>query len=695
MPQANPTIFQRLQQVLTGNRNVSNNIGNSYEIHQHSDGVVDIAHSQEEYDQKLLQHQQARFLAKQWVKTNYDVDNRSLAELNDVRLMYRDCDLMDGFPEIGASLDITTEEVCTPNEEGFLVNVFSKSERIKAILEDLFVNRLSINITLPMITRCMLKYGNDFMALNITEKNGITGWKELPVYEIERYENGMEFPYTMTAVGATSEDKLEDTRFVWVGSSQTLSYKNFQMAHFRLLYDSQLMPYGVSFLNKGRRHFRLLSMMEDCLFVYRLDRSMERRVFKINVGAIDSEDVPAYIQEVANNFKRTPIFDPKTGQLDTRKNLMNVTNDFFIPVLPGQDYNPIETLAAGQNLTAMDDIKYMQNKICSGLRVPKPFLNFEEPQGEGKNLSLLDIRFAKTVTRIQQALIMELNKVAIIHLTMLGFDDVTNFKLTMTTSSHSVEMMELENLAKKVTIAKDAISDAGNGIPLMSMNYAWKHIFHWSDKQIQQNLEEERLEAALAIELQRTPEIIKKTGVFQPVDNLYGEPGADYSDESGGPQGGPEGGHHGGGPMGGGGFMGGPPMGGDLDFGEEGMAEGAEGEMPLEDLAMPEGGGEEMPSQGIGESIDKKLNKKLITETRGKGKKNTKANAKKQQEANTTRLFEELTNRMLHLNNDKKKETANSTVPLYDKSFLINEELNSLAAELRDRISSEDTGLIE
>ena len=144
----------------------------------------------------------------------------------------------------------------------------------------------------------------------------------------------------------------------------------------------------------------MLSMMEDMMLIYRLDRSIERRIFKINVGAIDTEDVPAYVQEIANNFKRTPIIDPMTGQIDLRKNIMCNTEDFFIPVRDSSEPSPIETLPAGQNLTAMDDIKFIQNKLFTALRVPKSFLNFEETTGDGKNLSLLDVRFMRTVNRI-------------------------------------------------------------------------------------------------------------------------------------------------------------------------------------------------------------------------------------------------------------------------------------------------------
>ena len=160
-------------------------------------------------------------------------------------------------------------------------------------------------------------------------------------------------------------------------------------------------------------------MMEDAMLLYRLERSIERRIFKVNVGLIDDADVPAYVQEFMNTVKRAPIIDPQTGQLDLRKNFLDVSADYVIPVRNQQDPSSIDTLQSAQNPTSMDDINYMETKILAALRIPKTFLNFQEAQGKGQNLSLLDIRFNRTVNRVQQAILMELNKIAIIHLYLL------------------------------------------------------------------------------------------------------------------------------------------------------------------------------------------------------------------------------------------------------------------------------------
>ena len=595
---------------------------------------------------------------------------------------------MDGFPEIGTALDIFSEEACVTSEQGFMVNVNSKSDRIKSILNDLFVNRLSINIILPMICRAMCKYGNNYMLLNIDKDNGIMGWKQLPVYEMERYENGTAYPYVSApsvSLNNVDETKAEDTKFVWVGQTEYIPYRSWQIAHFRLLYDSQFLPYGVSVLNKARRHFRMLSMMEDMMLIYRLDRSIERRIFKINVGAIDTEDVPAYVQEIANNFKRTPIIDPMTGQIDLRKNIMCNTEDFFIPVRDSSEPSPIETLPAGQNLTAMDDIKFIQNKLFTALRVPKSFLNFEEATGDGKNLSLMDVRFTRTTNRIQQALLMELNKIAMIHLFLLGFtDEITDFTLTMNNPSSQAEMLELENLAKKITTAKDAVSDPGGGIPLTSMTWAWRHIMKWSDKEIQRNLEEIRLEFALAAELTKTSQIIKRTKLFDPVDNIYGESGAEYSEDNPNEEGGPDGGA----PGGGGGM---PIGGGDMDFGDgapgDDMEQGAEGEMPMEAAANEDMGNMDAndPNGGaippMGESVSKKL--KLLTEI--------KQEKYRQEMKNKSQHYMDiLCERLLQKTIDKENESKQiPKVDFDNKILLINEEMTKTIEQLRKYETSE------
>lgn len=661
------TVFQNLDKAISGNWDSNNqkNHNNTYDLSSYKNDVIYKTKDKEDYARTKLELQQNRYLNNRWVKANTDLSVQAFAGLNNVKLMYRDADLMDSFPEIGAALDIISEECSVLSSKGQIVNVYSKSDRIKSVLEELFTNRLDLQITAPMIIRAMCKYGNQFMLLNIDNKLGITGWRQLPVFNVERLENGVENQFAINGSHSNADNKNDmSTKFVWQDENNTqVPFRNWQIGHFRLLTDSLYLPYGVSYLNKARRHWRMLSLMEDMMLIYRLERSIERRVYKIFVGAIDDADVKAYVEDIANNFKRTPIIDPLTGQVDLRKNLLSVDQDIFIPVRDPNAPTPIDTLSAAQNLTAMDDIKFVQNKVLTALRIPKSFLNFEETTGDGKNLALMDIRFTRTVNRIQQAFLMELTKIASIHLYILGFtDELTNFSLSMNNPSTQAEQLEIDNIQKKITAIRDAVSDPGNGIPIMSQTRALKEIMKWSDKDIQNNFEEIRLEKAISAELEKTSQIIKKTGIFDTVDRIYGEPGAEYQEnqEPQGEEGMPPAGG------GGGGFAGGDLGGGDMDMGDENAdvdidnlgnigddestdINGTEGEIPISDnqQAAPKT-----------ESRKRKKTKKLINENK------------------LDKFFLERFN--------KRNETVVERVDVLDKTLLINDEFNGMINSLNE-----------
>lgn len=669
MAKKSGTVFQALDKAITGNWNPQDTVMphvNTYDMSGMGKDVVYRTSDKDDYLSKKLELQQNKYLKDRWIKANVNLSVTAYAGLNNVKLMYRDADLMDAFPEIGAALDIVSEESTITNDKGMIVNVYSKSDRIKSILEDLFVNRLNIQLTGQMIIRAMCKYGNQFMLLDVDNKNGVKGWKQMPVFNMERIENGIQNPYgagaSIAVNGITKDNADMSTQFIWLDDNNSqIPFRDWQIAHFRLLTNSLYLPYGVSYLNAARRHWRMLSLMEDMMLIYRLERSIERRVYKIFVGAIDDADVQAYVERIANEFKRTPIVDPMTGQIDLRKNILSVDQDIFIPVRDENAPTPIDTLSAAQNMTALDDIKFVQNKVLTALRIPKSFLNFEETAGDGKNLALMDIRFTRTVNRIQQAFLMELTKVASIHLFLLGFnDELNNFTLSMNNPSTQAEGLEIENMQKKIDAVRDAVSDPGNGLPVMSQTRALKQIMKWSEKEIKENLEEIRLEKGIAAELEKTTQIIKKTGIFDTVDRIYGEPGAEYMDDQQG-----QGGMGDDGGMGGGGAAPPPPMGGEGDMGEDlnglgapgddgsgGDIAGAEGSMPTADMGTD-------PNAPM-EAVNRK--KPLINEQKN--------------------VFDEYM-KMLNEHSLKPQEAAYKRADVYDsESLMINEEFDKMIKAL-------------
>ena len=473
--------------------------------------------SKAEYENEKLQMQQSAYLSSQWQKIDNELYTKSIYYEPTRLASYYDYESMEFTPEISAALDIYAEEATTPSEKGYILSIFSESTRIKSILGDLFNNVLDISTNLPMWIRNCCKYGDNFVYLKIDPEKGIIGCNQLPNIEIERSE-GHSYLNQMD----NDDGEAHNVEFKW--REKALKFNSWEIAHFRILGDDRRLPYGTSMLEKCRRIWKQLLLAEDAMLVYRTSRAPERRVFKVFVGNMDDKDVEAYIQKVANKFKRDPVVDPQNGNVDLRMNQMAVDQDYFIPVRDQASPSPIETLPGATNLSEIADIEYIQKELLASLRIPKAFLGFEEVVGEGKNLALLDIRFARTINRIQKAVIQELNKIAIIHLYVLGFEDeLENFSLGLTNPSTQAELLKLEQWQTKITLYKDAVGDPGSGIAPVSATWAKKFILGMSDEEIKLDLQQQRFEKALSGELEKTSEIIKKTGLFNTVDSLYGE----------------------------------------------------------------------------------------------------------------------------------------------------------------------------
>ena len=680
MANNNLTIFQRLNNVFrgTGRESVSPDVVTTPpSAGDAANRVLFSTNDKNEYERKLNTYKQQKYLAYQWKKVGADNAMESLAGYTAVKLMYRDADLMDGSPEIGTALDIISEESCPLTSKGKMINVYSSSKRTKAMLEDLFVNRLHIYTDLPMIARHLAKYGNTFMFLNIDKDNGVMGWTMLPVYEMDRVENGFTASYAIASTINNKDVRPDEVRFVWNGHNENNPFRNWQVAHFRLLNDSFFLPYGVSMLHKARRAWRMWSMMEDAMLIWRLDKAVERRVYKIFVGGINDADVEAYVQQIANNFKRTPIIDPATGQIDLRRNFLDVASDYFIPVRREDAPNPIETLPAANSQVQMDDIEYMQNKMFAALRVPKTFLNFQEAQGKGQNLSIMDVRFSRMINRIQQFLLMELNKIAMIHLYIMGLtDEIGNFQLSLNNPSAQIEAQELEDLTKRITTMQTALADPGTGIPMMSIHKALKEIMKMSDAEIKEMFLEIRFEKAMAAELAATANIIKKTGMFDNVDRIYG----DYEAMNGGgqPQQQGEGeedglGGGGGGSLGGG--MGGD-LGGDMDMdlGEPGTEEDSDlgGETGETDMNGA-------PAADEGEPLMENRKRKRPVLAENKSKKHL-----------ITKSFTERYFDMLAEQSKKTEEIAEEIVDFNGKNATMEDRIRQVCSTIDSLINEED-----
>ena len=500
------TVFQKLGRVLDGESKTP-----TYVIDPKSFENLD----QSEFEQKKLEAQQTLYLQNQWKKIDNELYQKAIYYEPTRVAAYYDYEAMEYTPEISVALDIFADEATTADENGKILRVYSESNRIKNELTDFFENVIDINTNLTSWARNLCKYGDNFVYNKIVPKKGIVGVSQLPNVEMTRTEPGF------SQIRTFDEFQKENvTKFFW--KDKNIEFNSFEITHFRLLGDDRKLPYGTALLEKVRRIWKQLLLAEDAMLVYRTTRAPERRVYKIFVGNMDDKDVDAYVDKIANNFKRVNIINSSNGQQDTRYNPLAVDQDYFIPVRDPSLTMPIETLPGAQNLSEIADIEYIQKKMLAALRVPKAFIGFDEATGDGKNLAILDIRFARAVHRIQKALIQELNKMAIIHLYLKGYkDDLNNFTLSLVSPSTQADILKVQNWKERVQLYRDAVSDAGNGFGAMSMTYAKKEILGMSEDEIKLDVQRQAVEKAGSEEVKVLGETIKQTGLFREIYKAY------------------------------------------------------------------------------------------------------------------------------------------------------------------------------
>ena len=529
----NLTLWQRLSQTLGPNSMLNQDLP-TYNIDKKT---LLRTTDKQEYEREKLQAQQSLYLSGQWTKIENNLYTQAVYYEPTRLASFYDYESMEFTPEISTALDIYAEESTTADQDGRILQIYSESKRIRQILTDLFDNALDINTNLQMWTRNTCKYGDNFVYLKLDPERGIVGCMQLPNIEIERLERGME----AKSVNAEVDPKSKGLKFNW--KAKNMEFNSFEIAHFRLLGDDRKLPYGTSMLEKARRIWKQLMLSEDAMLIYRTSRAPERRIFKVFVGNMDDKDIEPYVQRVANKFKRDQILDKNTGNVDLRFNQMAVDQDYFVPVRDMAAPDPITTLPGGTNLSEIADIEYIQKKLVTALRVPKAYLGFEEVVGDGKNLSLQDIRFARTINKIQKAMIAELNKIAIVHLFLLGFEDeLQNFTLGLTNPSKQADLLMVDVWKEKVLLYKDLVTEIPNSLAPTSATWAKKHIFGFSDEEIKLDIQQQRLERAVAAELANTPTVITHTGLFDNVDKLYKQvTGSTETPPEGGGPGGPSG----------------------------------------------------------------------------------------------------------------------------------------------------------
>lgn len=396
---------------------------------------------------------------------------------------YIDFEQMTYMPEIASALDIYADEMTTSSPLSKLLNIQCPNEEIKGVLDNLFYNVLNIENNIFGWCRDLCQNGDKFMYLDIDEKLGVTSFIGLPIMEVERLEG---------------QDKTNPNYVQFQWNTAGLTLENWQVAHFRILGQDKFAPYGTSVLDAVRRIWRQLQLQEDAMMAYRIVRSPERRVFYVDVGGINEKDVEQYMQKIVTDTKRNQIVDPDSGQVDLRYNPMSVDEDYYLPVIGGQSATRIETLPGGTYTGDIDDVKYLRDKMMAGLKIPQSYLITTDGAEDKETLSQKDIRFARTIQRLQRSVISELEKIAYVHLFILGYrdKDLISFKLGLNNPSKIAELQELEHWKMKFDVAASATEG------YFSRRWVAKKILNISDEEFLRNTREMFFDAQLAAQIE-------------------------------------------------------------------------------------------------------------------------------------------------------------------------------------------------
>ena len=448
--------------------------------------------------------------------------------------LFKDYESMDSDGIVSSALDIYADESTMKSEYGSVLEITTDNDNIKSILQNLFYDVLNIEFNLWPWVRNMCKYGDFFLQLEINEKYGITNVAPLSAYDVARVE-GLDDknPHYVKFVLEQGGDQHSAYS---TQKPHQMELENFEVAHFRLLSDSNFLPYGKSMIEQGRKVWKQLSLMEDAMMIHRIMRAPEKRVFQIDIGNIPPAEVDNYMQKILNKMKKTPIIDQATGEYNLKYNMQNITEDFFLPVRGGDSGTRIESLP-GLNYEAVEDIEYLKNKMLAALRVPKAFLGYEESLGSKATLAAEDVRFARTIERIQRITVSELTKIAIVHLYSQGYQDadLVNFELNLTNPSTIYETEKVELWNSKTQLASSMLQDG-----IVSTEWIYKNVFNFTEDKIKEmdnqivfdykqkfrrsQIESEGNDPAKSGEAQGTPSDAQAGRTGHELDDLGGSP---------------------------------------------------------------------------------------------------------------------------------------------------------------------------
>ena len=435
--------------------------------------VKDLDFSQTNLQSNFIDRYQ-RLMQNTYSSPYHAAQNRRAAYEVQKRTLFRDYEMMDQDPIIASALDIYSDESTIDNIEGEILKIKTENSKIGKILHNLYYDIINIEFNLWSWMRNLTKYGDFYLLLDIVDKYGVVNVKPISAYDITRLED--HDPTNPQLIQFEIEDDHKEVK------------ENYEIAHFRLMSDTNFLPYGKSQLEGGRKVFKQLMLMEDAMLIHRIMRAPEKRIFKIDVGNIPPREVEQFMQKIINKMKKIPVIDQSTGEYNLKYNMESVTEDYFLPVRGGDSGTSIETLPGLSNNDAIEDVEYLRNKLMASLRIPKAFLGYEEGLSGGKaTLAAEDVRFARTIERLQKIVVSELTKIGIVHLYSQGFNDsdLIDFDLELQNPSMIHEQEKLELLNQQIEAAEKAMDTK-----LFSRKWIYDNIFDFSDDKKKQIFED-------------------------------------------------------------------------------------------------------------------------------------------------------------------------------------------------------------
>jgi hypothetical protein len=422
----------------------------------------------------------------------------------DRKKRYKEYEDMDGYPEISSAFDIYSDDCTQENIDGTSWNIVTDDEMTKVEVEHMF-EEINMGRYLWDIARNTVKYGDIFLETIVdlnNAKRGIQRIKILNPNYIFRVED--EFGYLKQFLQEIP--KMNDwSTFGSVGplldDSQMINLDPGQIIHFRLhTSDPSHYPYGKGIAAAGRVTYKSLKMMEDAMLIYRLVRAPERRIFYIDTGSLPASKAEMHIKKQMDKFKKKKSFNAQTGNVEEGFNALAADEDFYIAVNGKGSGTHIDTLQGADNLGEVDDVKYFRDKLLAALKIPKDYIVEKDQSPERKaNLSQLDAKFARVITRIQKSIEIGLETIAKRHLMLKGFPNtlIAKLRIKLPAPSDMALKRQLDTDEQKARVVQ-----AVKGLGIFPMEQIYKDYYQMSDNEIEEakaGLEKDQKDPAFAM----------------------------------------------------------------------------------------------------------------------------------------------------------------------------------------------------